>query len=172
MWLLPVKVLAERSHFGFLPWIAGGPPDSPLAKLYMCLSFHYVLTPAPLPPRFRSLLPTVLDVALLGCWDMIFPRQWYRSKKANPTIPLTKGNHVVEAQNKGTLCSPWGQCCENRTTLQGRGELWITVQSARQWFLCQPSFFSWYLLTWTWNKGLVQNCERSKTRLYILTLLI
>ena len=127
MWLLAIKVRAERSHFVFLPWRAGGPSDSPLAKLYMRLSFHYMLTSAPPPPRFRSLLPAVLDVALLGYWDVIFPWQWHRSKKANPTIPFTKGNHVVEAKNKEALCPPWGQCCENRTTLQGRGKLWIMV---------------------------------------------
>ena len=127
MWLLAIKVQAERSHFVFLPWRAGGPSDSPLAKLYMRLSFHYMLTSAPPPPRFRSLLPAVLDVALLGYWDVIFPWQWHRSKKANPTIPFTKGNHVVEAKNKEALCPPWGQCCENRTTLQGRGKLWIMV---------------------------------------------
>ena len=34
MWLLPIKVRAGRSHFVFLPWTAGWPPDSPLAKLY------------------------------------------------------------------------------------------------------------------------------------------
>ena len=35
MWLLPIKVQAERSHFVFMPWPAGGPPDSPLAKLHV-----------------------------------------------------------------------------------------------------------------------------------------
>ena len=37
MWLLPIKVRAERRHFVFLPWGAGGPPDSLLAQLCVWL---------------------------------------------------------------------------------------------------------------------------------------
>ena len=48
MWLLPIKVQAEKSHFVFLPWPAGGIPDSPLAKLHVSVfSFHAC-------PVFRS----------------------------------------------------------------------------------------------------------------------
>ena len=32
------------SHVVFLPWTAGGPHDSLLAN-YMCLSFHFAITP-------------------------------------------------------------------------------------------------------------------------------
>ena len=61
MWLLPIKVQAERSHFVFLLWRTGGPPDSPIAKLYVCL----FITPC---PRFRSFSPTMLDTAPSKCW--------------------------------------------------------------------------------------------------------
>ena len=58
MWPLPIKVQAERKHFVFLPWRAGGPPDSLLAKLYVSvfsLGAH---------PCFRSFSPTVLDAGI------------------------------------------------------------------------------------------------------------
>ena len=57
MWLLPIKMRAEKSHFVFLPWRAGGPPDSQLAKLYMSL-FSLRTRPC-----FSSLFPAVLDSA-------------------------------------------------------------------------------------------------------------
>ena len=41
MWLLPVKGQGEWSRFVFLPWKAGEPPVSPLAKLYV--SVHEAL---------------------------------------------------------------------------------------------------------------------------------
>ena len=61
MWLLPIKVQAERSHFVFLLWRAGGLPDSPIAKLYVFL----FITPC---PHFRSFSPTMLDTAPSKCW--------------------------------------------------------------------------------------------------------
>ena len=60
MWLLPTEVRAERSHFVFLPWRAGGSPHSPLAKWYVSV-FSICARPG-----FRSFSPAVLGVAI---WD-------------------------------------------------------------------------------------------------------
>lgn len=48
------------------------------------------------------------------------------------------------AQSQGwrsTLHHPWGQGCESRTTPEGRGKLWLIVQSVAWWQLHHPLFF-------------------------------
>ena len=83
MWLLPIKVQAERSHFVLLPWRAGGPPDSSFAKLYVSvfsLRAH---------PCFRSFSPVVLDVALYNLFhktetERIFPNSFYEASITEP----------------------------------------------------------------------------------------
>ena len=54
MWLLPIKVRAERSHLVLLPWRAGG-ILTPCLPNYIRLSFHYALAP-------------VSDLPHLLCW--------------------------------------------------------------------------------------------------------
>ena len=54
MWLLPIKVRAERSHLVLLPWRAGG-ILTPCLPNYIRLSFHYALAP-------------VSDLSHLLCW--------------------------------------------------------------------------------------------------------
>ena len=91
MWFLVIKWGLKGAILSSCHGEQEGPLTPHLTNytcVYLFITCSHLL---PQPPCFRSLLPTVLDAALLSYWDVIFPWQWHRSKKQTQPYLSLKG---------------------------------------------------------------------------------